>query len=81
MLTEVRRPAGGAGRIHYPFVFSLREMFARDFHGDSGTDLRRPIYKATAAFGHFGRTGDSFSWEKMDKAEALNRASKKVGAA
>jgi S-adenosylmethionine synthetase len=44
-------------------------------------NLRRPIYKATAAFGHFGRTGDSFSWEKTDKAEALNRASKKVGAA
>ena len=33
--------------------------------------LRRPIYKKTAAFGHFGRTGDSFTWEKTDKAEAL----------
>jgi S-adenosylmethionine synthetase len=32
-------------------------------------DLRRPIYKATAAFGHFGREG--FSWEKTDKADAL----------
>jgi S-adenosylmethionine synthetase len=32
-------------------------------------DLRRPIYKATAAFGHFGR--DEFSWEKTDKADAL----------
>ena len=38
--------------------------------------LRRPIYKATAAFGHFGRTGDSFSWEKTDKAEALKSAAK-----
>ncbi len=37
-------------------------------------DLRRPIYKATASFGHFGRTGDSFSWEKTDKAEALRSA-------
>jgi S-adenosylmethionine synthetase len=36
--------------------------------------LRRPIYKATAAFGHFGRKGDSFSWEKTDKAEALKSA-------
>jgi S-adenosylmethionine synthetase len=33
--------------------------------------LRRPIYRATAAFGHFGRTEDSFSWEALDKVEAL----------
>ena len=33
--------------------------------------LRRPIYRKTAAFGHFGRTEDSFSWEATDKAEAL----------
>lgn len=33
--------------------------------------LRRPIYRATAAFGHFGRTEDTFSWEATDKAEAL----------
>jgi S-adenosylmethionine synthetase len=34
-------------------------------------DLRRPIYKATAKFGHFGRTNNEFTWEKTDKAEAL----------
>ncbi len=34
-------------------------------------DLRRPIYKATAAYGHFGRSEDTFSWEKTDKAEVL----------
>ena len=33
--------------------------------------LRRPIYRKTAAFGHFGRTEDTFSWEAADKAEAL----------
>jgi S-adenosylmethionine synthetase len=33
--------------------------------------LRRPIYRTTAAFGHFGRTEPSFSWEATDKAEAL----------
>jgi len=33
--------------------------------------LRRPIYRRTAAFGHFGRTEDTFSWEKTDKAGAL----------
>ena len=33
--------------------------------------LKRPIYKLTAAYGHFGREEDSFSWEKTDKAELL----------
>jgi S-adenosylmethionine synthetase len=40
-------------------------------------DLRRPIYKATARFGHFGRANDEFSWEKTDKAEALRTAAEK----
>ena len=34
-------------------------------------DLRKPIYKATAAYGHFGRTDVEFTWEKTDKAQAL----------
>uniref|UniRef100_Q01VU0 S-adenosylmethionine synthase n=1 Tax=Solibacter usitatus (strain Ellin6076) TaxID=234267 RepID=Q01VU0_SOLUE len=34
-------------------------------------NLRRPIYRKTAAFGHFGRTDETFTWEKTDKAEAL----------
>ena len=34
-------------------------------------DLRRPIYKQTAAYGHFGRTDIDLSWEKTDKAEIL----------
>jgi S-adenosylmethionine synthetase len=34
-------------------------------------DLRRPIYKKTAAFGHFGRTEPEFTWEKTDKAAVL----------
>ena len=37
-------------------------------------NLRRPIYQKTAAFGHFGRTEDTFSWEATDKAEALRDA-------
>jgi len=36
--------------------------------------LRRPIYLKTAAFGHFGRKGDDFTWEKTDKVAALRRA-------
>jgi S-adenosylmethionine synthetase len=35
--------------------------------------LRRPIYKQTAAYGHFGRTGDGFTWEKTDKAAILKK--------
>jgi S-adenosylmethionine synthetase len=34
-------------------------------------DLLKPIYQPTAAYGHFGRTEESFSWEKTDKVEAL----------
>lgn len=37
-------------------------------------NLRRPIYKSTAAYGHFGRTEDNFTWEKTDKAEDLRKA-------
>jgi S-adenosylmethionine synthetase len=34
-------------------------------------NLRRPIYKKTAAYGHFGRSEDEFTWERTDKVEAL----------
>ncbi len=34
-------------------------------------DLRRPVFQQTAAYGHFGRSGDAFTWEKTDKAAAL----------
>jgi len=37
-------------------------------------DLRKPIYKATAAYGHFGRTGAGFTWERTDVAETLRKA-------
>ena len=39
-----------------------------------GLDLLRPIYKNTAAYGHFGRTEAEFSWEQTDKADALRAA-------
>jgi S-adenosylmethionine synthetase len=39
-------------------------------------DLRRPVYKATAAYGHFGRTGPGFTWERTDRAEALRKAAR-----
>jgi S-adenosylmethionine synthetase len=37
-------------------------------------DLRKPVYKQTAAYGHFGRTGPGFTWEKTDRADALRKA-------
>jgi S-adenosylmethionine synthetase len=50
-------------------VFDLRPAaIIRDL------DLRRPIYQQTAAYGHFGRTGDTFTWERTDRAEALRAA-------
>ncbi|HHW29072.1 MAG TPA: methionine adenosyltransferase [Syntrophomonadaceae bacterium] len=41
-------------------------------------DLRRPIYKQTAAYGHFGRQDLDLSWEKTDAAELLRKAAEKV---
>jgi S-adenosylmethionine synthetase len=56
----------------------VRENFQLNPKGIIETlDLRRPIYKATARFGHFGRAHDEFTWEKTDKAEALRTASEK----
>ena len=42
--------------------------------------LRRPIYRKTAAFGHFGRTEETFTWEATDKAKALKEASHSLAA-
>nr|MDQ3281455.1 methionine adenosyltransferase domain-containing protein [Acidobacteriota bacterium] len=36
--------------------------------------LRRPVFKKTAAYGHFGRTEPEFTWEATDKADALRAA-------
>ena len=43
--------------------------------------LRRPVYRKTAAFGHFGRTEDTFTWEAADKVEALREAALPAAAA
>jgi S-adenosylmethionine synthetase len=43
-------------------------------------DLHRPIYGATAAYGHFGRKGEDFTWEATDRAEALAAAAGSVTA-
>lgn len=64
----------------------VREFFSLTPKGIiEALDLRRPIYKATAAYGHFGRTGPGFTWERTDRAGALREAvglgaTKKAGA-
>jgi S-adenosylmethionine synthetase len=42
-------------------------------------DLRRPIYRKTAVFGHFGRNDPDFTWERTDKAALLRKASQGNG--
>ena len=50
-------------------VFDLRPYsIIRDL------DLLRPIYKKTAAYGHFGRDDEDFTWERLDKTEELLKA-------
>jgi S-adenosylmethionine synthetase len=36
-------------------------------------DLRRPVYRDTASYGHFGRSGDGFTWEKLNRVEQLQK--------
>jgi S-adenosylmethionine synthetase len=65
--TETVDPAAIAAAVDD--IFDLRPgAIVRDL------DLRRPIYKQTAAYGHFGRTGDGFTWEAPSRAEALRSA-------
>src|SRR6266850_430886 len=53
----------------------IREFFVLTPKGIiEALDLRRPIYKPTAAYGHFGRTGSGFTWERTDRADALRKA-------
>jgi len=50
-------------------VFDLRPgAIIRDL------DLRRPIYRKTAAYGHFGRDDEDFTWERTDRVDALKAA-------
>lgn len=66
----------GTGRLNETRLASLvREFFQLTPQGIiEELRLRRPIYKETAAYGHFGREGEGFSWEQTDKAETLRSA-------
>ncbi|MDQ3089263.1 MAG: methionine adenosyltransferase [Acidobacteriota bacterium] len=70
---SVRVDTHGTGRVDEDKLSeAVRKNFELTPKGIIETlDLRRPIFKQTAKFGHFGRTGDEFTWEKTDKADAL----------
>jgi S-adenosylmethionine synthetase len=67
----------GTGKINEDTLSDLvREHFKLTPRGIiESLDLRRPIYKKTAAYGHFGRTEPEFTWERTDKAYALSAPS------
>ena len=79
---SIRVDTHGTGRVDED---KLSEVVRKNFEltpkGIIETlDLRRPIFKSTAKFGHFGRTNDEFTWEKTDKADTLlNALSSAIG--
>jgi S-adenosylmethionine synthetase len=75
---SIRVDTFGTGKIAEPRLIELvRENFKLTPKGIiESLNLRRPVFQQTAAYGHFGRTGEAFTWEATDKAEAL-----KAGAA
>jgi S-adenosylmethionine synthetase len=75
---SIRVDTFGTGKVGEPKLVELvRENFKLTPKGIiESLNLRRPVFQITAAYGHFGRTGDTFTWEHTDKAEAL-----KAGAA
>jgi S-adenosylmethionine synthetase len=70
---SVRVDTFGTGKVSEPRLIELvRENFKLTPAGIiESLNLRRPVFKKTAAYGHFGRSGDSFTWEATDKAAAL----------
>ncbi len=76
--TSISVETFGTGKINEDKMVSIiREHFDLRPKGlIAQLDLLKPIYRETAAYGHFGRTEDSFSWEKTDKVDALKNAAK-----
>lgn len=72
--TSISVETFGTGKVSDTLLTNLvREHFdLRPYGLITMLDLERPIYKATAAYGHFGR--DEFPWEKTDKANDLKAA-------
>jgi S-adenosylmethionine synthetase len=73
---SVRADMMGTGKVEEAkLVKAIRDVFPLTPKGIiDALNLRRPIYKKTAAYGHFGRNEPEFTWERTDKAEALKSA-------
>ena len=79
---SIRIDTFGTGKVSDAL---LRELVKKHFKLTprgiiESLQLRRPIYFKTAAYGHFGREGAEFTWEKTDKAKALQEAAMAAGA-
>lgn len=74
--TSIRVETFGTGTVsNERLVQLIREHFDLRPRGlIEMLDLKRPIYRATAAYGHFGREEDNFTWERTDKADELRAA-------
>jgi S-adenosylmethionine synthetase len=66
----------GTGKVDQAKMVQLvRDHFQMTPRGIiESLQLRRPIFKKTAAYGHFGRNEAEFSWERTDKADAIRQA-------
>jgi S-adenosylmethionine synthetase len=72
---SIRVDTFGTGRVDEEKIESaVRKRFDLTPRGIiESLDLLRPIYRQTAFHGHFGRTGDAFTWEKTSRADDLRR--------
>jgi S-adenosylmethionine synthetase len=66
----------GTGKVpDTQLVKAVRDVFQLTPRGmTESLDLRRPVYRPTAAYGHFGRDEAGFTWEKLDRVEQLKRS-------
>jgi S-adenosylmethionine synthetase len=74
--TSIRVDTFGTGKISEK---AMERIIRENFDLRPGgiiemLDLLKPIYRATATYGHFGRTEDTFTWEKTDKVELISKA-------
>ena len=71
----------GTGRLSEASIITIiRELFDLTPHGIIQTlKLRRPIYLRTAAYGHFGRDDNGFTWEELDRVNDIRRAVRTLG--
>ncbi|MBQ6196747.1 MAG: methionine adenosyltransferase domain-containing protein, partial [Lachnospiraceae bacterium] len=73
--TSVQVDTFGTGRLpeHKLAEIVRKEFDLRPAGIIKMLDLRRPIYRKTTNYGHFGRMDEDFSWEKLDKVDALKK--------